>query len=74
MFDFSKVKIQPYPLGIPRCDSATKELRMEICNSCDDLNSFNFCTHCGCFMPLKTELANSSCPVGKWDQVLHIEK
>lgn len=42
------------------------DTRMEICKNCDKLNTINFCKQCGCFMPLKTWLKSSNCPLGKW--------
>ena len=69
MFDFSRVVPKPYPLNFPRVDKETQGYRMSVCKSCDDLIAINFCKHCGCYMPFKTELQNSECPVGKWPQV-----
>ena len=43
--------------------------RMDICNSCEFLENFKRCAKCGCIMPLKTKLANSKCPIDKWDKV-----
>jgi hypothetical protein len=40
--------------------------RMTICNGCDKLNSLKFCGECKCFMPFKTRLIGSSCPLQKW--------
>lgn len=41
--------------------------RMEICRGCDKYNSVdNRCLQCGCNMSIKTNLATSSCPLGKW--------
>ncbi len=48
------------------------EQRYKICQSCDQLNSLNVCKQCGCYMPLKTRLPWTHCPVNKWlasDQV-----
>lgn len=69
MFDFSRVIPTPYPLTFPRVDKETQEYRMSVCNSCDDLVLKKFCKHCGCYMPFKTELRNSSCPIDKWPQI-----
>jgi len=41
------------------------EARMEICRACPYLNG-NKCQQCGCFMPAKTKLSTSQCPIGKW--------
>lgn len=40
--------------------------RIELCQSCDQLNSLRFCKLCGCFMPAKVRLKGSSCPQNKW--------
>jgi len=46
---------------------SVKQLRMAICESCDDLNkTVKTCKKCGCFMPAKTKFAKASCPVKKW--------
>lgn len=39
--------------------------RMEICRACDHFEAGR-CKLCGCFLPLKTKLGTSKCPVGKW--------
>lgn len=41
--------------------------RLEICKSCEFivLDAMR-CTKCGCFMAVKTALASSNCPIGKW--------
>lgn len=44
--------------------------RMKICKSCEKLNSLNFCTMCNCFMPIKTRLKRSHCPLKKWLNIL----
>jgi len=44
-------------------------LRMEVCESCDRYNSeARTCQICGCFMPLKTTMANMECPIQKWTE------
>ena len=41
--------------------------RMEICEQCDRYNSkLKLCKECGCFMPAKTMLTGSPCPLEKW--------
>ena len=39
--------------------------RMSICATCEH-NKLNVCTKCGCILKLKTQWANTQCPVGKW--------
>lgn len=40
--------------------------RYSICKQCENLNNLKFCKKCNCFMPLKTLITISECPVGKW--------
>lgn len=44
------------------------EERMATCRACDKLTQLNFCSECNCFMPLKTRLKGSSCPINKWQE------
>ena len=44
-----------------------KQTRQGICMECPSWNSkSNRCKECGCQMRIKTSLASSSCPLGKW--------
>lgn len=45
------------------------EYRLSICNGCEEYNKplLTMCSQCACFMPLKTKLANVSCPLKKWE-------
>lgn len=43
-----------------------RKYRMEICKSCDNLTALNICKECNCFMPLKTWINASTCPIKKW--------
>lgn len=37
------------------------------CVNCEVRNPrLNICTICGCFLPAKTKLEKSECPMGKW--------
>jgi hypothetical protein len=46
---------------------STAQYRLELCNSCDQLNKItNQCKMCLCYMPVKTMLAQSECPLNKW--------
>lgn len=40
--------------------------RLDICKACENLNKFNLCTQCYCYMPLKTKFKVFSCPLEKW--------
>lgn len=42
------------------------EQRYSICQSCDQLNSFNVCKECSCYMPFKTRIPWTDCPMNKW--------
>lgn len=44
-----------------------KQRRLAICKSCEFIVLEDMrCTKCGCFMAVKTSVASSKCPVGKW--------
>ena len=41
--------------------------RNRICKSCDRyLAATSMCKECGCYMPFKTKLRSSACPLGHW--------
>ena len=40
--------------------------RMEICNSCPFKGDDQRCGRCGCFLPAKTRVKKSTCPIGAW--------
>lgn len=41
--------------------------RYEICMNCEKFNSkFKICEICMCYMPIKTRLQESYCPLNKW--------
>lgn len=41
--------------------------RMAVCRECDKFNKhLAQCKVCKCFMPVKTRLSGSKCPLGKW--------
>ena len=43
--------------------------RMEICKQCDRYQEQSqTCEICGCYLPLKTTMANMKCPVDKWSE------
>jgi len=42
--------------------------RYDICKGCSSFSELTkMCKECACFMPAKTELKNSKCPLNKWD-------
>lgn len=44
----------------------TQKKRMDICDECPEFSKKNICKKCGCFMKVKSKLALSECPIGKW--------
>lgn len=43
-------------------------LRWKTCQACSKFNRTSFiCSQCKCFMPVKTSLQSSKCPLDKWD-------
>ena len=40
--------------------------RINICLGCEHLMKHTRCAKCGCFMKVKTRLAQAKCPIGKW--------
>ena len=44
-----------------------KSIRYPICKNCEKFNNqLKLCIECKCFMPLKTLLLHSKCPLNKW--------
>jgi hypothetical protein len=51
----------------PRTPEGLAAARLEICQSCEWLRpKTQTCKKCGCFMQLKTQLEQATCPLGKW--------
>jgi len=44
--------------------------RLEICKSCDQFHKTEFCKVCSCYMPAKTWLPYSKCPMSKWGVIV----
>ena len=44
----------------------TAGLRLSVCSRCPAFTKYKTCSDCGCFMPIKTQLANAKCPRGNW--------
>ena len=63
-------KVTPLDLLNPNAHRVTEDVaaeRLSVCESCPDLiGGVKVCKHCGCFMKLKTTLAEATCPLGKW--------
>jgi hypothetical protein len=48
-------------------DAYESTRRYNICESCDRFFRLTrTCKECGCFMNIKTNLKNATCPIGKW--------
>lgn len=42
--------------------------RLDTCKKCDKfILDRNRCSVCGCYMPAKTKLKGSKCPLGRWE-------
>jgi len=53
--------------GAPRSTAEEAERRFEICKGCPEIVELtSTCKKCGCFMYMKTKLAEANCPIGKW--------
>jgi len=49
-------------------DATVVDERRNVCRSCDVRDKErNVCTACGCWLPTKTILAKSECPLEKWN-------
>lgn len=46
-------------------DEQTHYQRLLVCQGCPHAQE-NRCTLCGCYLSIKTTLAASECPAGKW--------
>ena len=48
-------------------DPDVRSYRLSICEGCELFNKQQRrCTSCGCFMDVKTKIANVACPEEKW--------
>lgn len=69
-FKKAQGEVRPWHLLDPSKPKATEEQaksRMDICLACPELIKVTKqCKNCGCFMHLKTLLAEAKCPLGKW--------
>jgi hypothetical protein len=61
--------LKPWDLinGSPKSPEEVAEYRLAICSTCEFFRKrTQTCRKCGCFMKLKTTLANAECPIEKW--------
>lgn len=57
--------------NMQRVEDKIHEERMSICLECPFLiKATKQCKKCGCFMEMKTKLADATCPERKWDAVV----
>lgn len=55
----------------PKSEQELVDYRMSICENCPEFIQLSKqCKKCGCFMPLKTKLKESKCPLGKWNKAV----
>lgn len=55
-------------MNIESMNEEYKNLRSKremICSSCE-FNNLNFCSKCGCLIPLKISFPFTTCPENKW--------
>lgn len=67
---FEKDGVKPWDIldsDKSKVDKETHKERYLSCLSCSEfINETKICRQCGCFMKIKTKLAEASCPLGKW--------
>lgn len=70
MFKEKNGGVTPLDIVNPNSTKASDETamaRLAICEGCPSLLKVTHqCRECGCFMKLKTKLANAKCPLDKW--------
>lgn len=63
-------RVSPLDFLNPATEYASDDVaaeRMQTCLDCPKLiRATHQCRECGCFMKLKTKLANAVCPLNKW--------
>lgn len=55
-----------HKLGFDLLDDDSRNIRVNICKTCEKLSNLKVCKVCNCFMPAKTWLKTKKCPIGKW--------
>ena len=49
------------------CDEERRTERYNICKECEHFRAVTKqCKLCSCFMPIKTKMLESTCPINKW--------
>jgi hypothetical protein len=52
--------------GEHKVEPSRRQIRIEICESCEQLSFLKICKICHCVMPIKTYIPFAECPLGKW--------
>lgn len=53
--------------NMARSDQDLQLQRLAVCRTCEHFRAATSqCRLCGCIMPLKTRLADATCPDGRW--------
>jgi hypothetical protein len=60
--------------GFPITPIEILEARLKVCESCENLQPEGFagtgqCGLCGCSIKMKTRMATTECPAGKWGPI-----
>jgi protein-arginine kinase activator protein McsA len=65
--NYSTTPLDFFKTSTEYAETELSKKRMNMCNSCEFLfKTTKQCKKCGCFMPAKTILEKSVCPIGKW--------
>ena len=67
--NFAKASVKHVGSGLKTVSKETKNIRLEICNSCPHKTGAEdnpTCNKCGCFLNIKAGWASQACPIGKW--------
>ena len=64
--------------GADKCSDETIEMRHKICAGSDanikcDHFKDDWCTNCGCYLPIKITWKTEGCPIGKWPAEIIVE-
>jgi hypothetical protein len=52
---------------LERVPDSEKQRRLDICTRCEFyVQAVVSCSRCWCFLPAKTSLVKSRCPMGRW--------
>jgi hypothetical protein len=54
-------------MNMVKVSSTIREERLSICRECPEFQSkLEICRSCGCYIPAKTWIKQTSCPLKKW--------